>query len=442
MQSSQRATSNLALTYAISRANKLNKPLIVFFGLIPNFPEANYRHYYFMLEGLRDVSESLEIIGAKLIIQAKSPEKGATELAKNSCMIVVDKGYLKPLKQWYKFVSENVDCPLIQVEDNVVVPLEEASNKEEYSAATLRPKILRKKQVFLTLQEVPQKLERCSLDMEFDSINLSNIDKTISSMDIDTSVGKSACFSGGASQALKQFEDFLGNKLPKYSELRNDPTVDYLSNLSPYLHFGQISPIYVSLRILDATVSDLVKEIFLEELIVRRELAINYVNYNENYDSFAGLPNWAKNTLLSHKNDKREYVYPLEVLENAKTHDPVWNAAQNQMRITGKMHGYMRMYWGKKIVEWSKDPKTAFRTALFLNNKYELDGRDPNGYTGVAWCFGKHDRPWKERAVFGKVRFMSSDGLKKKFDVDKYVDNISSPLLPMVNNAVYMKAEA
>ena len=172
---------------------------------------------------------------------------------------------------------------------------------------------------------------------------------------------------------------------------------------------------------MEAPVSKAAKEAYLEELIVRRELAVNYVNFNRNYDSFDGLPEWAKRTLLSHKKDPRDYLYSLKELENAKTHDPYWNAAQNEMLVTGKMHGYMRMYWGKKLIEWIDNPEKAFKIALHLNDKYELDGRDPNGYAGVAWCFGKHDRPWKERKIFGIVRYMNSDGLRRKFDADKYV---------------------
>ena len=149
---------------------------------------------------------------------------------------------------------------------------------------------------------------------------------------------------------------------------------------------------------------------------------MNFVFYNENYDSLDGLPKWAKTTLEEHEKDPREYLYTLEELDNAETHDPYWNAAQEEMKLTGKMHGYMRMYWGKKILEWSETPEDALKNALFLNDKYELDGRDPNGFTGVAWCLGKHDRPWKERSIFGKTRYMNAKGLKRKFDADGYVE--------------------
>ena len=420
MQSSQRIDYNLALTYAILKANKLNRPIIAFFGITPTYPKANLRHYQFMLEGLKEVNNSLEEIGVKMIILEKSPEKGVVDLAKDSCLIVADKGYLKTIKQWHKFAAEQVRCPLVQVEDNVVVPVEEASGKEEYSAATIRPKIMKKRQSYLTKLSKTKPV-RNSLDLEFASLDLKDDGLLTSDRKIDRSVKTVSYFKGGSNEASKHLENFITNKLSDYPEHKNDPNADCLSNLSPYLHFGQISPIYITLEILGAPVSEAAKQAYLEELIVRRELAINYVNFNQNYDYFKGLPEWAKRTLLSHKKDPREYLYSLQEMENAKTHDPYWNAAQNEMRITGKMHGYMRMYWGKKLIEWTDNPETAFKIALYLNDKYELDGRDPNGYAGVAWCFGKHDRPWKERPIFGIVRYMTSDGLRRKFDADKYV---------------------
>jgi deoxyribodipyrimidine photo-lyase len=229
-------------------------------------------------------------------------------------------------------------------------------------------------------------------------------------------------FKGGTSQAKKLLTKFIKSKLDKYPVLRNDPTQNYESNLSPYIHFGQISPVYIALKVKQTNSPG--KDAFLEQLIVRRELAHNLVYYNKNYYKYQILPAWAKTTLNFHKKDKRQYIYTLEQFELAQTHDPAWNAAQTQMVITGKMHNYMRMYWGKKIIEWSRTPEEAFDIALYLNNKYELDGRDPNGFTGILWCFGMHDRPWPERHVFGKVRYMNFAGLKRKFDVQKFIDSV------------------
>ena len=421
MQASPRSEYNHALEYAISKANELNKPLVTYFGITYSYPEANERHYYFMLEGIKEVQSSLEEKGVKMVIWHKSPEVGAIELSKDASLVVVDRGYLKVQKKWRSYVAKHVNCQFIQVESDVVVPVEEASPKEEYSAATFRPKITKKLDCFLVpLKENYPKVG--SLHMDFDSFDVEDVKKAIPSLNIDRSVKKVNEFRGGTRDAKKHLEDFLKHKLDKYPELRNNPTKEYLSNMSPYLHFGQISPLYIALKVLGTDSPG--KAAYLEELTVRRELSINFVFYNKNYDSFDGLPEWAKKTLKEHEKDPREYIYSLEELENAETHDPYWNAAHEEMKINGKMHGYMRMYWGKKILEWSKTPEDAFETALYLNNKYELDGRDPNGFTGVAWCFGKHDRPWKERQVFGKMRYMSAKGLERKFDADEYVEKM------------------
>jgi len=422
MRASQRVEYNHALEYAILKANELRQPIIVFFGITDHFPEANERHYTFMLEGLQEVRQSLEKRGIQMVILHKSPELGAVQLAKRASLVVVDRGYLRIQRAWRNQVAQKIDCPLIQVESDVVVPIEEASPKEEYAAATLRPKIHRKLSHFLVLlKEKDPVIDSLSLD--FESLDITDLTKTISKLQIDRSIKKVNSYQGGAREAKKHLEIFLEGKLNRFPELRNDPTLDYLSHMSPYLHFGQISPLFIALKVKETR--SLGVEAFLEELIIRRELSMNFVFYNEKYDSFEGLPEWAKKTLKSHQKDKRPYLYTLEEFENAETHDPYWNAAQKEMVVTGKMHGYMRMYWGKKILEWAKTPEEAFRTALYLNNKYELDGRDPNGFTGVAWCFGKHDRPWGERPILGNVRYMNDKGLKRKFDADGYVKMIS-----------------
>ena len=421
MQASQRVEFNHALEYAISKANELSKPLVVYFGIAENYPEAYERHYYFMLEGLKEVQSSLRKKDIKMVVRPEQPEIGVPEMSKNACLVVVDRGYLRIQRAWRTHVAKQISCPLIQVETDVVVPVEEASPKEEYSAATFRPKIRKKLGYYLLpLQNCYPSIS--SLGMNFDSFDIGDTEKAVSRLDIGSSVKKVDHLHGGTNEARKHFKDFLENKLEKYPVLRNDPTQNVLSDMSPYLHFGQISPLYIALKV--SATNSFEKDAYLEELIVRRELAVNFVFYNQNCDSFDGLPEWAKKTLNEHSRDTRQYTYTLEELEDAKTHDPYWNAAQQEMKIKGKMHGYMRMYWGKKILEWSNTPQKAFQTALHLNNKYELDGRDPNGYAGVAWCFGKHDRAWKERNVFGKVRYMNAKGLKRKFDADNYVEMV------------------
>jgi len=425
MQASQRTHYNQALEMAIRIANQRSLPVMVYFELIDHFPEANLRHYYFMLEGLKEVSRELNDLGIQIIINYP-PDKqypDLLELSRKAVMVITDCGYLRFQRQWREKVADQLPCMIMQVESNVVIPVEIASPKEEYTAGTFRPKINRLIQDYLK----PIKMttpEYSSLDFKINSFSIDNIYESLNQLSIDSSVPLSPFYQGGTSQAKKLLNRFIEEKIYRYASLSNDPSQDYLSHMSPYLHFGQISPLYIALRgQAEAPVE--VYENYLEELIVRREVAINFVYYNPNYDKFKGLPEWAENTLEEHKYDIRPYVYSKEELEQALTHDPYWNAAQKEMVITGKMHGYMRMYWSKKILEWSPTPQEAFERCLYLNNKYELDGRDPNGYAGVAWCFGKHDRAWKERSIFGKVRYMNDNGLKRKFDIDRYVERIN-----------------
>ncbi len=420
MQASHRSEDNHALEYAIALANSLKKPLLVFFGLTERYPEAQERHYFFMLEGLKEVEIFLKKRGLKFVISRISPEKGAVQLGRRALAVVTDRGYLRLQRKWRQFVAHRLECPCLMVEADAIVPVEVASPKQEFSAATWRPKIKKNLQEFLKpLKPIPVHFDSLAIDPEIDPFPLENLTQAIASLRIKREARKVDFFHGGTSEAKKRLRLFIEQKLEKYPDLRNDPTADCLSNLSPYLHFGQISPLSVALEVM-ATGSQ-AADVFLEELIVRRELSLNYVFYNPHYDSFEGLPAWAKKTLHEHTKDPRSYLYSLEELEEARTHDPYWNAAQLEMVITGKMHGYMRMYWGKKILEWTRTPEEAFQIALYLNNKYELDGRDPNGFVGVAWCFGLHDRPWPERHIFGKVRYMNESGLRRKFDADAYV---------------------
>ncbi len=420
MQSSQRARYNHALEYSIQKANRIHKPLVVYFGLTDDFPEANERHYYFMLEGLREVKIALADRGIQMLVLRGSPELGAIKLAKDASLVVVDRGYMQIERKWRSQVGGSITCPLIQVESNVIVPVEEASPKEEYSAATFRPKITRKLAKYLVpLRKRAPELESLGMSFDFLSLDIDDTESVLDRLNVDRSVERVVTFRGGADEAERHLQNFLRNGLDHYKELRNDPTRAVLSNMSPFLHFGQISPLHIALEV--AATESTGRETYLEELVVRRELAINFVFYNQNYYSFECLPHWARKTLNEHSKDTRPYVYTLQQLERAETHDNYWNAAQREMKHKGKMHGYMRMYWGKKILEWSRTPQEGFENALYLNNKYELDGRDPNGYAGVAWCFGKHDRPWKERDVFGTVRYMNEKGLKRKFNAEKYV---------------------
>lgn len=426
MQSSQRIEYNHAFEYALDKANQLNKNLVVYFGITEQYPEANERHYYFMLEGLKEIKAKLYEKNIRFLMLKGSPEVEILNL-NEAVLIVSDAGYLRHEKLWRKYVSEQCNCQFVNVETNVIVPVKYASNKEEYSAATLRRKLSKLIDEFLIL---PQSLDyRGGFESElnfYNEILVEDTENVIKKLNIDKNVKKITQFVGGTSQAKKLIEYFLENKLEVYDIMRNEPSGGICSEMSPYLHFGQISPVYIYKKVLEFCEKDSKydnsKKSYLEELFVRRELAMNFVNYNEHYDSYEGIPNWAKVTLEAHVLDNREYVYELEQLEKASTHDMYWNAAQNELILTGKMQGYMRMYWGKKVIEWTENPRKAYEILIYLNNKYELDGRDANGYAGVAWCFGKHDRPWGSRNIFGNVRYMANSGLKRKFDMEKYID--------------------
>ena len=425
MQASQRVECNHALEYAVGEANERNLPVVVVFGLTDRFPEANLRHYAFMMEGLEEIRKGLRDRGIRFVRFHRSPELAATAMAEEAALVVVDRGYLRIQRQWRNHVAKNAPCAVVQVESEAVVPVETASPKEEYTAGTLRPKLQRILEGYLVpLKERP--VRKDSLSLRLDADPEGDLTSLLKKMKIDRGVSPARAFRGGTARANALLEEFIAKKLRHYDELRNDPALDYSSHLSPYLHFGQVSPLTVALRVSgEKSIPAAARESFLEELIVRRELSMNFVFYNDRYDEYECLPDWARKTLAEHAKDRRNYLYDPEQWERAGTHDPYWNAAQREMMITGKMHNYMRMYWGKKLLEWSRTPAEAFRTALTLNNRYELDGRDPNGFAGVAWCFGKHDRAWLERKVFGKIRYMNDAGLRRKFDMDAYLKKVA-----------------
>jgi deoxyribodipyrimidine photo-lyase len=432
MQQSQRAEENHALEYAIELANHLDRPLMVVFGLTDGYPEANLRHYRFMLEGLRETSATLAKRGIQMAVQLGSPPDVALKAGQKAAVIVCDCGYLRFQKAWRRSVARKAACRVVQVEADVVVPVAVTSSKAEYAARTLRPKITRHLNEYLKEFHVVR-LKHSSLGLgrknSTSKLNLEAIDALQSRLDVDRSVEPvDVFFKGGTREAKKRLKKFLNQSLKHYPDHHNQPQTDDISHMSPYLHFGQISPVYLALQVKAAdgrTVGLGAIDAYLEQLIVRRELAVNFVNFTPNYDTYDCIPGWASQTLSEHLSDERPNRYRQTQLENAETHDPYWNAAMLEMKHTGFMHNYMRMYWGKKILEWSRTPQQAFETTLALNNKYFLDGRDPNSYTGVAWIYGVHDRPWPERPIFGKTRYMAASGLERKCDIKAYVKKIN-----------------
>jgi deoxyribodipyrimidine photo-lyase len=422
MQASQRGEDNHALEHAICRANQLNLPVVACFGLAEDYPDANERHFAFLLEGLAETRQTLAERGVCLVVARRSPVELVESLVDRATLVVCDRGYLRHQVQWRRQVAR-LAVRVVQVESDVVVPVEAASNKQEYAARTLRPRHQKLWDAFL--QPVPRyELNRDCLGWDLGGIETIDVDTILGQLRIDRSVARTEAYRGGASRAQGLLGAFVRHKLADYAEHRSDPSLHIESDMSPYLHFGQISPIRVALAIRDADAPQHAKDAYLEELLIRRELAINFVTFCREYDSYKAIPGWARTTLRAHKRDAREYVYTKKQFEQAGTHDPYWNAAMTEMIKTGKMHNYMRMYWGKKIIEWTNTPQTAWRWMLEWNNKYFLDGRDPASYANVAWCFGLHDRPWRERAVFGTVRYLSAGGLERKFDIQSYCDQV------------------
>ena len=423
LQQAQRARTNHALEYALESANQRGLPLVVGFGLMDDYPEANRRHYAFMLEGLAELAGDLQQRGIRFVMRQGSPDRVALDLARDAALVVCDRGYLRHQVAWRRTVAEEAGCRVVQVESDVVVPVEVASQKAEFGARTLRPKIERQRDTFMAaLDECTTDHPSLDLDLASD-FDPKDPDSTLGKLKLDGRVDRVTRFAGGATAARARLARFIAEKLNGYAEGRNEPVARQCSELSPYLHFGQISPLDLALAARDATgVGKEDRASFLEELIVRRELAMNFVAFTEDYDQFSMLPGWARKSMAEHEHDTREHLYDESQLEAGETHDPFWNAAMREMRVSGYMHNYMRMYWGKKIIEWSRSHEEAFATTLRLNNRWFLDGRDPASYANVGWLYGLHDRAWTERPVFGKLRYMNANGLKRKFDIEAYVE--------------------
>jgi deoxyribodipyrimidine photo-lyase len=432
MQQSQRVHFNHALEEAILFANAYQLPLVVYFGLTANYPEANLRHYQFMLEGLKEVKKLLEQLHIQFYLKFESPEKGILPLLSQAQVLVMDQGYLKHQRYWRDSIIQHVKenhqhLTLECVDTDAIVPVHIASNKSEYGAYTIRPKI---KRLYMEFRDF-KKLSTLKINKHIDLISddeLSDINITLQKLKVDHQVGPSPLYKGGYLEASKLFLEFIEHKANHYLE-SNDPSLSYTSKLSMYIHFGQISTLDILERMYMALEQNHIDgasfDAFIEQLLVRRELALNYVTYTQGYDDFHKMTeNWAYLTMKEHESDPRIYLYNQQELEHSQTHDPYFNAAMKEMFYTGYMHNYMRMYWAKKIIEWSSSFKEAYDIISYLNNKYFIDGRDANSYAGIAWCFGKHDRAWNEREIFGKLRYMNALGLERKFNIKKYVKEV------------------
>jgi len=430
MQRAQRGVDNHALNVAVEIANNLRLPLVVYFAGISNFPGANLRHYVFLQEGLRDVQADLGERNIGFVMRRAPNESHLRFFTEVRAAIVVgDENPMRVPESWRTNIARGLKIPFWTVDADVIIPMA-LLGKAQYAAYTIRPKLYRELPTYLV--EIPNPKADIPWNTQPGLVQDSlSEDMTSGWQDLDRTVPPVSGLHGGTHAGMKRLDHFLQTILPNYESLRNKPEVDGTSALSPYLHYGHLGPQTIALAVQRAYEADgslkEARDSFFNELIVWRELAVNFVKYNPNYDTPECAERWAQESLGQHARDEREHLYDLPALENSKTHDPLWNAAQSQMVLTGWMHNYMRMYWAKKILEWTPDVGTAMRFAIYLNDKYQLDGRDPNGYAGIAWSMvGKFDRPWFDRPIFGKIRYMSGNSTGKKFDSALYIRKIAA----------------
>ncbi len=433
MQASGRAEHNDALEYGVQTANDHGVPLHVVFGLTADYPEASARHYRFLLEGLAEVATSLAQRGIPFAVRRGMPADVAVDAADGAVEVVTDRGYLRHLVAWREELVERTGVPVWQVEGDVVVPVEVASDKREYAARTIRKKINRRREEFLT------ELTTTALDHTgdpLDGLDLTDVGAVLEVLGLeDPGPG---IVTGGTAQARARLADFLDHGLTGYGDRKPDPADDTLSFQSVYLQYGQVSPVWLAMQVRDSGIgSDEDREGWLEELVVRRELAHNYVTFEPAYDEYASLPDWALTTLDEHRGDEREHVYSYDELRLGHTHDRAWNACQAQVREEGFLHNHLRMFWGKQVVKWTASPEEAYAFLLRLNNEHFLDGRSPNAFANVAWIFGLHDRAWQETDVAGKTRPMTRSGLESKLGkrrMEAWIDQVEQAHGPLTGD--------
>jgi deoxyribodipyrimidine photo-lyase len=428
MQRAQRGIDNPALDIAVEAANALRKPVLAFFAPVPFYPHANARHYRFLNEGIPDIAVDLAKRNIGFVLRTY-PEHSLLKLCEEvkPALVVGDENPMREPESWRHTAAEKLRPPFWTVDADVIVP-SKLLEKAQYAAHTIRPRLQAILNRYLIASRNP--VARVGWKKLAPPLSLHPDLDITQGWNIDRSISLASNWTGGSREALALLGDFVKHKLKGYATQRNKPEVSHTSRLSPYLHFGHISPITVAQLVQNADAPRTDKEAFLNQIITWRELAVNLVRFNPEYDNFECGEPWAHRTLAQHANDNRPVLYTERQLENAETHDQLWNAAQMQMVNTGWMHNYVRMYWAKKILEWSKTPAGAHQTAVRLNDKYELDGRDPNGYAGIAWAIvGKFDRPWFERPIFGQIRYMSGESTGRKFDSRRYIQqNLSEQL--------------
>ncbi len=428
MQMFKRATHNHALTFAVEQANERKLPLVVYEGLKFYYPWASDRFHTYILEGVEEKRRAFEKLGIKYVFYLQkndsSPKQTVARIARAAALIVTDDFPCFIIPDHNRAIVAKAQIPVYVVDSNGVIPMSKFE-KEEFAARTIRPKIKRLLPEYLVkFKEAKIKVRAgdIKVDCPDTGVGAENITKLVAECAIDHSVKPSQIYHGGTLNGRKRLKYFVEKILPGYGMTRNKPEIDGCSRLSSYLHFGFLSPLEIALAVLESDAPQSAKDAYLEELIVRRELSYNFTRFNHKYDSLDALPDWAQKTMREHADDKREIIYSLEELEACRTYDELWNASQREMNRSGELHNYVRMLWGKNVIAWTRTYADAFRILEHLNNKYCLDGRNPNSYAGILWCFGKHDRPWMERPVFGKMRYMTTRSTGRKFDAKTYIE--------------------
>ena len=428
MQRAQRGIDNHAADLAVNVANLLGLPPVVYFAVISNLPDANLRQYVFLNQGLADIEADLAKRNISFVVRRAPRESHDRFLAEvNAAFLIGDENPMREPERWRKQLASRLEIPFWTVDTDVVVP-SKLMEKAQYGAYTIRPRLYRLLSDYLQPCENLHAVKGWEMPRDFPADSVHE-DITRGWNDLDRSVAPVDAWKGGTHAALKRLKLFTRGPLEDYALKRNHPEMDGTSCMSPYLHFGHVSPLTVALAVDAAAKANpklrASRDSYFNELIVWRELAVNFVRYTTGYDSPECAESWAKTTIAEHARDERKHLYTLRQLENAGTHDELWNAGQIQMVRQGWMHNYVRMYWAKKILEWTPDVATAMKYAIYLNDRYFLDGRDPNGYAGIAWAIlGKFDRAWGDRPIFGKVRYMSQASTGKKFDSKKYIQQM------------------
>jgi len=428
MQRAQRGLDNPALDFAIESANALGRPIVVFFAPVPFYPRANSRHYQFLNQGIPDIAAALARRRVGFVLRSfpnHSLIKFCDEV--NASLVVGDENPMREPEVWRRSAAKKLRVPFWTVDADVIVP-SKLLLKQQYASHIIRPRLQALLPQFLLPSKNPSARTPWSGPLGLQSLPADG--DIAQGWNLPNSPAPVATFRGGAVEAMRLLDNFVNRKLSGYAAQRNQPQHDGTSRLSPYLHFGHISPLTVALAVEKSDAPKAAKEAFLNQVVTWRELAVNLVRFNSDYDNFECGEPWAHRSLARHAQDHRPVLYTEKQMEQAETHDQLWNAAQMQMVNTGWMHNYVRMYWGKKILEWSPSAARAYQTAVRLNDKYELDGRDPNGYAGIAWSIvGKFDRPWFERPIFGQIRYMSGQSTGRKFDSQQYIRQNLAPSL-------------